>query len=259
MSEEVRRHYATSRNLAARGSLQAKYATVDWFGWLTDTMRLPADADILDVGCGPAWFWRNQADRVPPGLCLTMIDTSPGMIAEAKANLATTKRIDAAVADAIALPFADGSFDVVLLLHVLYHVGDPRKALTEARRVLRPRGRVFASTNTRDSLNELHVLGARVFGGDAVDLGAALFSLDDAESLLGDLFGHVRRYDLTDVMACTDPDDAVAYLLSIPPGIDAPDAKCEELARLVRQETERGGGVLRMVRRNGLVEGTKPS
>ena len=48
------------------------------------------------------------------------------------------------VADATALPFAVGSFDVVAFSSVLHHVPDFPAALREAVRVLRPGGRAFA-------------------------------------------------------------------------------------------------------------------
>ena len=261
MSDEVRQQYATSGNLAKRGSFLGKYGTVDGFGWLVDRMAIEPDAAVLDIGCGPAWLWRAQADRVPDGLRLTLVDASEGMIAEARANLA--ERSDRFrepafhVANATGLPFDDGGFDAVLLLHVLYHVPDRRAALEEARRVLRPGGRVFVSTNTLDNMDELHAIGQQAYGGEAVDPGAARFSLDDAEREVSELFGNVRRHDLTDAMRCTDPDDALAVLLSMPPGnVLSPDER-EHLGALLREATERDGGALRITRRTGLVESTR--
>ena len=46
-------------------------------------------------------------------------------------------------ADGYHLPFADGSFEVVLLIAVLEHTSEPWRILAEARRVLRPGGRVI--------------------------------------------------------------------------------------------------------------------
>jgi ubiquinone/menaquinone biosynthesis C-methylase UbiE len=70
-------------------------------------------------------------------------DYSDGMIAEAKkgdcpANLTFE------VADAMNLPYADGSFDAVLIANALHIVPDPEKALGEIRRVLRPGGIMIA-------------------------------------------------------------------------------------------------------------------
>lgn len=261
MHDDVRQQYATSGNLAKRGSFLGKYGTVNWFIWLLDRITIPENADVLDVGGGPGWLWCAQADQQPNGIRLTLVDTSAGMIEEAKANL--TRRTDLVarstfrVADAVALPFEDKSFDIVLLLHVLYHVDDYRTALAEAYRVLRPGGRVFVSTNATDNMAELHEIGARSYGGEAVDPGAAIFSLDCAVDEMRALFDDVYRHDLTDVMTCTDPDDATAVLLSMPPGNAATPQQRQRLARHIREETDRGDGTLLVTRRTGLVEGIK--
>jgi SAM-dependent methyltransferase len=259
-NEEVQSHYATPRHLATRGSFQAKYATVSWFGWLIDHLDLQTAMEVLDVGCGPGWIWRSQAERLPNELRLSLIDSSPGMIKDALANLATVEKIEivsAKVADAIDLPLPDETFDAVLLLHVLYHVEDPRSALREARRVLRPGGQVFISTNALENMSELHTLGAKALGGEPVDPGAAMFSLDDAEQVAGELFDDVRRFDLIDTMTCTDPDDAVMFLLSIPPGLTATEEQQKYLAELIRDESDRLQGKFVTTRRNGLIVGTK--
>lgn len=261
MNDNVRQQYATSGNLAKRGSFLGKYGTVNWFGWLIDRMTISENADVLDVGGGPAWLWRAQADQLPNGIQLTLVDKSAGMIEEAEANLTgptdLVARSTFRVADAVALPFEDKSFDVVLLLHVLYHVDDRRTALEEAHRVLRPGGRVFVSTNAIDNMAELHEIGARSYGGEAVDPGAAIFSLDRAVDEMDALFDDVHRHDLTDVMTCTDPDDATAVLLSMPPGNASTPDQRQRLAQHIREETNRGEGTLRVTRRTGLVEGTK--
>ena len=49
------------------------------------------------------------------------------------------------------------------------------------------------------------------------------FSLDEAERLMGETFANVRGHDLHDVLEVTDPNDVLAYFLSMPPG-DGADA-----------------------------------
>jgi SAM-dependent methyltransferase len=53
-------------------------------------------------------------------------------------------------ADAQALPFAGGSFDLVLMLEMIYYVQHVDLALEEARRVLRPGGRILITTPNPD-------------------------------------------------------------------------------------------------------------
>ena len=59
------------------------------------------------------------------------------------------------MADIRDLPFEDESFDGVVANHMLYHVPDRPQALAEIRRVLRSAGRVFATTNGGDHLQEI--------------------------------------------------------------------------------------------------------
>ena len=55
-------------------------------------------------------------------------------------------------ASVAALPFAAGTFDAVLAMHMLYHAPDVTAAVVELRRVLRPGGVVLASTLSGDHL-----------------------------------------------------------------------------------------------------------
>jgi SAM-dependent methyltransferase len=88
---------------------------------------------VLDVGTGSGIFAEEFVKR---GLHLTGIDVNPDMIVAAR-QYAPLGQFQEAPADA--LPFADGSFDLVFLAHVLHEVSNPVRALEEARRVARER------------------------------------------------------------------------------------------------------------------------
>lgn len=89
---------------------------------------------ILDAGCGEGFYLAAisdvKGDR-PVG-----IDADAGRVRRAVDRLSGT----AAAGDLRSLPFADGSFDGVLMSEVLEHVEDDRRALGEAFRVLAPGG-----------------------------------------------------------------------------------------------------------------------
>ena len=74
-------------------------------------------------------------------------DASPEMIAEAKRDTRSVK-LHFSVQDMFRLPYADGSFDAVIVSNALHIVQQPEKALREIRRVLKDDGVLIAPTFT---------------------------------------------------------------------------------------------------------------
>lgn len=108
-------------------------------------------ATVLDVGgaAGAYALWLAEA-----GYTVHLVDPVPRLVSEAERQSAVRPRPLAScrVGDARALDFADQSADIVLLLGPLYHLtdaADRARALNEARRVLRPGGRLFAAAISR--------------------------------------------------------------------------------------------------------------
>jgi SAM-dependent methyltransferase len=111
----------------------------DWHeqpGYFRDVTRhFAPGTTLLDVGCGTAWLAEHFSNY-------TGIDGSPEAVAAAgrKGREVIHANVDRP------LPFEDASFDGVVLKDVLEHVADPVALVHEVRRVLRPGGRVFASS-----------------------------------------------------------------------------------------------------------------
>jgi ubiquinone/menaquinone biosynthesis C-methylase UbiE len=96
--------------------------------------------DALDAGCGTGFLSLELAAR---GHRVTGIDFAPAMLAEAGRKAAENgAAIRFEEADAEQLPFASGSFDLVVSRHVLWTLPHPEAALDEWMRVLRPGGRL---------------------------------------------------------------------------------------------------------------------
>ena len=99
--------------------------------------------DVLEIGCGSGAM-AAEALRKHPGVRLTATDFDESMVDAARTRLAEFgPRVDVRQADAIALPFPDGSFDVVLSFIMLHHVIQWEQAFAEMARVLRPDGRLI--------------------------------------------------------------------------------------------------------------------
>ncbi|MFL5306013.1 MAG: ArsR/SmtB family transcription factor [Polyangia bacterium] len=95
--------------------------------------------DVLDVGSGDG---AAAATIAPYCRSLTCIDANPRLIEAARARLARHDNVRAQVADAHELPFADASFDAVVVFHTLTYAERPPRVLAECARVLRPGGRL---------------------------------------------------------------------------------------------------------------------
>lgn len=112
----------------------------------------PPPARVLDCGGGPGRYALALTEQ---GYEVTLFDLSEGNLAFAREKASETgvRPADLQQGDARDLSqFADAEFDAVLLMGPLYHlleIEDRRRAVREARRVLRPGGRMLASFITR--------------------------------------------------------------------------------------------------------------
>ena len=107
---------------------------------------------VLDVGTGgghiPAKIVRRR-----PGWRIWAVDRAGSMLAAGAAGIETARRearsaiepfrLGLALAEARALPFADGAFDLVISNSLLHHIGDPTPVMDEIARVAGPFGRVL--------------------------------------------------------------------------------------------------------------------
>ncbi len=101
----------------------------------------PDDGQVLDVGTGPGVLL-VEIGRRRRDLGLTGLDLSADMVAAAQKNLREHgDRAEAAVGTVADLPFEDDSFDVVVTSLSTHHWDEPRAAVPEIARVLRPGGR----------------------------------------------------------------------------------------------------------------------
>lgn len=132
---------------------------------------------VLDIGCGDGMLTGTLAAT---GASVTGIDADPEIVAAAAATVPSATVV---MGRAESLPFADGSFDLVVANTVLCLIDDRRAALAEAVRVLRPGGRLLLGELGRWSL---WALTRRIKGM----LGASLWrrsQFADARSLVAEL------------------------------------------------------------------------
>jgi SAM-dependent methyltransferase len=199
--------YRTDVNLRARQRLweqqQPRFDLPSWVLGISGIEAQPA-ARVLDIGCGNGVYLSALHSR---GIDAVGCDASLGMLEAARTSIGPSPVL--VQADAEALPFEGGSFDVVLAPHMLYHVVDRQRAVAELRRVLRPGGCLVAVTNS-----DQHVRSLRSLVEDAVrvvtpgwvmrDPSIEAFSMENGEAQL--------RQSFDDVVAVLASDAAPAVL-----------------------------------------------
>lgn len=221
MQQDVTNQYKTPENLTARGNLHARYSVnpKGWLPWVFDILvgRLPEKARILESGCGPAFLWEANHDRVPAGWRLTLSDFSEGMVKQARKTMREAS-LDAECvqADVQELPFDTDVFDAVIANHMLYHVPDISLGLSEIRRVLVPRGILFAATNGMSHMKEmydlLHTFDPSVRATREV---LARFSLENGAELLRRIFTAVSRIEYPDSLLVDEARPLTDYVCSM--------------------------------------------
>ena len=137
---------------------------------------------LLDVGCGTGHWSRFFASL---GYEVVGVDVSGPMIHRARANHSPPCLFERA--DACSLPFDSAAFDVVAAMAALEFTRDPRRALKEMVRCVRPSGRVIIG-----SLNRLSPINAgRLAGGKQPYASAKMFAPEQLREMLLP-FGRVR-------------------------------------------------------------------
>jgi SAM-dependent methyltransferase len=250
----MNKQYADSSKLAARARLHQEFSVGEpWFPWVMDRLPLKPGSKVLDIGCGPAWFWAASQGHFPAELHLTLADQSEGMVKEAVERCGPLgfASVGGQQADIAALPFADDSFDVVIAMHMLYHVPDQEKAVAELYRVLKPGGTVAATNNGADNLRQLYAL-TTTLGSPPVDPSALAFGHQRAHALLEGQFGNVEHLVHPGSLHVTDPEVVFMALTSYPPGDRASESQLQAFDAAITKAFAEGGGALDVQKDAGL-------
>lgn len=221
--ELVLNQYNSSRNLDARIKIHEIYSTnqQDWHHWLFEQKQWKENARIIEFGCGSGAFWKKNSHRISNHWNITLTDISEGMLMDAKTNLLNSLQASYEVMDVQAIPFENESFDTAFAHHMLYHVPDRKKALSEIHRILQPGGKLYASTNGKLHLIEM---GELVLEYDSTLTWTSSFlhkqfGLENGEKQLSEHFSNVELKRFNSSLKVTDTKPLVDYILSTMDGL----------------------------------------
>ena len=237
--------YSDAEKLNARIAFWQLYGEPrdEAFGRFFDALVATENATILDIGCGPAhyWQWGLANDLVPPTWSMTLTDLSPGMIDEAKRNVAARPDdFTFEIADVCDLQFPDETFDVVTANYMLYHATSQEKALSEIARVLKPGGRLYAKTNSEEHIVEFLDLQSNFLLDktqiQTIGLSHAAFTLENGNSFIEPHFAEVEVIHDRSICKATDPQIVIDYAHSMDAELDH-----DAITAFVNDEIERNG------------------
>lgn len=232
----MQNQYKNSDNLDARVAIHKRFSTnpYGWFNWVIDDLtKLPANANVLELGCGSGELWKERADRIPAGWNITLTDLSEGMLDSARHNLTATKLgFKFEKVDAQSIPYQDRTFDTVIANHMLYHVPDRIKALTEIKRVLKDDGNFIATTVGENHMQEMYQWLKRVNLNSRSDMFVNPFALENGLEELRKIFSSVEKTQYIDRLEITEAQPIMDYIRS---SIGAEELSEKELA-IVQQE-----------------------
>jgi ubiquinone/menaquinone biosynthesis C-methylase UbiE len=253
----VNDQYHNASNLNARIRLHQQFSSnkYGWQRWLFDQIKFPFQGRVLELGCGTGNLWLDNIDRIPAGLEIILSDFSAGMVQQSQHNLRNSQStFQFEIIDAQSIRFDEQVFDLVIANHMLYHVPDRAKALSEIQRVLKTTGRFYTSTIGKNHLKELDEL-IRKFDAHLAVLGelqADSFLLENGSAQLEKYLAKVSLYRYPDALMVTDASLLIDYILS---GlIDLPSDRHLDLAQFVQQVLQENSGKFYITKDSGIFE-----
>ncbi len=246
--DPIRRQYATDAKIRLRQQIHEQFThpRIDFAEWVLSNYRWRGGERVLDVGCGNGKYYYPLLYKAPDegqpieyyGLDLSngMLQSHP-MYPSPRLTIGSIER----------LPFADGTFDVVMANHVLHHVPNLIHSIQELKRVLKPDGVLITATNSilsmynlRRILHRSTVLLSRL-GSQVQPMLAPSdpYSLENGILVMKRYFYAVMRADLPSTLVFTDAEPLLEYIESTrdlrEPQLP-PDVHWDDMMAITRQQ-----------------------
>ena len=118
---------------------------------LVSMLQLGENSYLLDLACGTGWAVLYAASLAHGQGKFYGVDNSSKMIEQAEANSKNIMNVHFCKSNVEELPFDNNFFDLVISSNAFHHFSNPEKALREAYRVLKPKGKVYILDTTANN------------------------------------------------------------------------------------------------------------
>lgn len=221
MSHLQEHQYKDSSKFNARIYLHHRFGTnkYPWPRWVFDRLRKEDNLRVLEIGCGNGLLWRLNADRIPGSWRITVSDFSEGMLNDARNNIGNSvSTIAYELVDVEDIPYQNAFYDIIIANHMLYHVPNRKKAISEIRRVLKRDGIFYATTMRDNYMREMGDLireyRSKPHGGNKPNELIANFSIENGAEQLRKCFNEVRLEIYENSLLINEAEPFVKYVYS---------------------------------------------
>ena len=205
-------------NWKHRISIYDKYSPSgnNWKEWIFDHIDFNGMTNILELASGDGSIWKKNITKIPEGLDITLSDISPEMINSAKENLSNVGYDFKFMAiDMENIPFSDSSLDMIIVEHALYLSVNVEKALSEIRRVLKPKGKLYTTLISKEHFQEVKKIlfdykKYKMAGSDRI----SYFCFENTIERFEKYFNVLGSFDKKEILEVTDSKLLVNYVVS---------------------------------------------
>ncbi|WP_169864968.1 class I SAM-dependent methyltransferase [Sutcliffiella halmapala] len=224
--EFLNEQYGDSARLDIRIALHDLYSTsnLDWHEWVFDNIKFEEQSSIIEFGCGSGALWAKNKNKIKSGWDIILTDMSEGMLERALESIGEIQNINYQATDIQSTDFADSQFDIAIANHMLYHVPNINTALFEIKRIVKPNGTFYTSTNGLSHLKEIYEFVAEFDSSIPFSkpLNSSYFGLENGEQQLRNFFKDVSLLRFESNLKVTNVRDLADYMFTI--GTDLKEA-----------------------------------
>jgi len=213
----VNQQYSDDKNLSARMNLHEKHSTnkQGFHAWLWEHYDFFEGCRILELGCGNGAQWEGKVDSLPDKYEVVLSDFSQGMVDIVCEKFAENSAFSFQQIDIMDIPFAENAFDIVIANHMLYHVPDISKALSEVTRVLKANGKFYSSTiGSGGMMLYLHDAIKRYDADTTAFSQQFSFTLQNGSGILSEHFSEIAKFEYEDSFSITVTQDLIDWIKS---------------------------------------------
>jgi len=218
MESTIKDQYKNDKNLNLRTNLHSyNINKIDWDIWCFEKINFSKYNKVLELGCGNGKLWLKNKEKIDETLDITLSDFSRSMLKTTKSNLKHINHtFNYKEINAEKIPYENETFDIIIAEHMLYFVPNIEKALSEMKRVLKSKGKLYITTNSCNTMYELNELSEKF----APNLGLSnngfseRFNLENGESVLKSYFNTVKLHVLEGKIILKEAEPMVSYKAS---------------------------------------------